>query len=819
MRHTLVLRMIVLVLLLPCSGITSAETERQKEETDMQPEEIPETQLGADGGLFGMRVESVEKSTGGISIVTTGAAFLFNTGDGAIECSQRIPAERKVATISAPLAGMKVVRKHDGAVWLSNKDLGLRINCDSVLFITPKRNVKVAIRSAFKPAWQAGPKRGNIMVADGSGGFLVFPLWDKPEPSVKCGDLRAKNPEVNCSVPARKKLLISVYPPRPFDWDEYYNGARGEVYVQHYGSIAHCVSLDLKNKPVVKKALANGYRPLGGRSIYYHKKSTPHEWVLSALTHIRKGARCIYSDGLAMKGPEDTLYSYETLRRFRAYPETRDCIFIAHSSWGPPIGDTIINSPFIHCYADYLLRGEHSPPGQLDARYYFAGHGISNAIGCWCWWSRGGPKISRKHLKMMLDNHMIWWNSGKYAGIWDTVDYAALTDYYIPEYSRRYFKRLGYNYLKPASYAQSSWRGSNYRSTTYDPKLTGDGKVLTGCWKAGRSRGRYGYFPGQKEYLAQDLGGSALIGGIGYDSRYPTFTPDVPHAVRQEAFRICVSDNPNPDFDAEPGESEDGGWVTVAEKKHLDVACRFNFAIDPPVRGRWVRVDNIKAIYPPLPRGVLMRYETIYGKESLPPPYVTELTAFGKRVTKVSAADESDRVRIHAAFSEPVIDGKLIDVAWKVTPPIYRWYSVADPAAPQHQTTAFLTYTPTDVFVAFECTGKVRKGKDSVVFLFSPDRKTVSCYEITCKGKVSGPGTPECVVQAGDDRWTAEMRIPASDIAFEPKNGKTVWINFARYRGGRVTSYARYRANGIDEKILCPLKIDDPNTYLERANG
>ncbi len=55
-----------------------------------------------------------------------------------------------------------------------------------------------------------------------------------------------------------------------------------------------------------------------------------------------------------------------------------------HTSWGPPVGIHDMSCPFVHTYADIVLRGESRETDGSDARhvdYIASGCMVSNAIG------------------------------------------------------------------------------------------------------------------------------------------------------------------------------------------------------------------------------------------------------------------------------------------------------------------------------------------------------------------------------------------------------------------------------------------------------
>ena len=123
-----------------------------------------------------------------------------------------------------------------------------------------------------------------------------------------------------------------------------------------------------------------------------------------------------------------------------------------------------------------------------------------------------------------------------------------------------------------------------------------------------------------------------------------------------------------------------------------------------------------------------------------------------------------------------------MDVAGRVSKPIYNWHEVADPTPRSaDQTIVLLTYTPENIYVAFDGKGKLKA--DSLTFLFSAEDEEVSHYNIAAEGRVTGPGSQQCGVKATDEGWSGEMRIPAGDLGFAPEKGKTVWVNFKASAG------------------------------------
>jgi len=166
--------------------------------------------------LMGMKIESVEADGQSARVNTTGAAFVFDLPNDAIICSQKIPRRRKVATIHGlSLKCLKPVSKTpDRCVFGETAEQEtLVVSADSLLTISLAPGATVDITGSYRPAWE-GQESNCLFLPDETGGVGLYLIGNGSGTKPVSKDTEWT---VNYQTASSSKLLVSVFPPRPFD--------------------------------------------------------------------------------------------------------------------------------------------------------------------------------------------------------------------------------------------------------------------------------------------------------------------------------------------------------------------------------------------------------------------------------------------------------------------------------------------------------------------------------------------------------------------------------------------------------------------------
>ena len=164
---------------------------------------------------LGMRIELATETSGKIEVVTTGAKFELGS-QGAIQCQQRIPRERRVLEISfTPAVGPFHIQKQDGfSCTVSCRAGTLTFQGDSVVILNTNQNTKAIFKGFFNPAYHA-EKEGKWILMDAEGGFGIYPVANKQASA----PVFTKAPwDIAYEFAGGDEVWLSVFPPRPFNW-------------------------------------------------------------------------------------------------------------------------------------------------------------------------------------------------------------------------------------------------------------------------------------------------------------------------------------------------------------------------------------------------------------------------------------------------------------------------------------------------------------------------------------------------------------------------------------------------------------------------
>ncbi len=391
------------------------------------------------GAALGMRIESATEKSGKIEVVTTGAKFELDS-QGAIQCRQRIPRERRVLEISfTPAVGPFHIQKQDGfSCTVSCRAGTLTFQGDSVVILKTNQNTKTSFKGFFNPAYHF-EKQGKWILMDAEGGFGIYPVAKK-QPSAPVFTKPAW--DIAYDFAGGDEAWLSVFPPRPYNWrrafqaiehdglpaDYTSNELEGagaypgndliEVAAQHckvytlHAYIWKDAPEDVKERLIPIKHtesyrghpqpwLAPKHVPLNLQE-FIRVREEVHKQGMKLVVYVSPYYSAapdifaemkrildeykvdgLYFDGISM----DFRKSYEVMRRTREILGDDRILYVHCSS--DPLEDGRIYCPFLDTYADYILRGEAGVWGlKLNdfLRWTVSGFNISNAVGVWCYY-------------------------------------------------------------------------------------------------------------------------------------------------------------------------------------------------------------------------------------------------------------------------------------------------------------------------------------------------------------------------------------------------------------------------------------------------
>lgn len=394
---------------------------------------------------FGMTVEkALQKTSDLASVQTTGADFVFDLRNGTITCSQRLLAQRQVATLKfgSLLKGLKLVRHTPDVAVFRNDALSIGIQGDSLMMLYALRDIPVEVVSTLKTAYSK--REGGYAIAfDPTGGFGIFPsapvgtglAYSKVR---QTGD--AAKPPWGISMTIRKgyRLGFSVSPPRPFPFVRSFNWhiMHSTAYppdsaLERWSKDTNLLTLHaspaprsgiwdgtcpwvgpyrlsrtsaMKFRRVITTAQAFGMKVIPYFAPGMHPNPNLDDFLAEvAALKEEYGFDGVYYDGLYAGRGSDWTKSYELMRLTRDLVGPDNPVYI-HTTLAPPLGSQSygrIFCPFIDTYADFQLRGEHVRLTGLEdpyIRYNTSGYGTSSVIGL--------LKLSRAHkIKDMMQYH------------------------------------------------------------------------------------------------------------------------------------------------------------------------------------------------------------------------------------------------------------------------------------------------------------------------------------------------------------------------------------------------------------------------------
>lgn len=416
-----------------------------------------------------MEIIKVEENDEQFIVQTTGAKFVIHKNDdvGIIECWQMLNKERKIGEIKLGNKSIgKTPFKELYIGWEDKKKCILNvmsgsastkifISADSLITFTSNQELTLEANIDLGYDYLA-EKNGNIIVADEIGGIGIYPYKNQIERKLTMYGKDKINLKYSFLEEAR--IYVSVFPPRPFNLEQYKNdniyhishfptdeeldevSQYNSVLVLHetiwkgrrtkkgltidnrkdlYEDASWCCyeyeSADEELfKHVIKKAHGVGMRVIVYMSPYY---SMSRE--MDYLNNVKRvmndyGIDGIYFDGNSM----DVKESYDIIRNVRDI--VGDGIIYVHCT-SDPISKEVF-CPFIDTYADYILKAEHII-GMNDSylKNVVSGRNRGNCIGFLCSFNEHEIDDARKLLPKCIDYKIKWYMpkiGGKYADLY-----------------------------------------------------------------------------------------------------------------------------------------------------------------------------------------------------------------------------------------------------------------------------------------------------------------------------------------------------------------------------------------------------------------
>lgn len=402
-----------------------------------------------------MKVEAVRQQAGTITVETTGARFVFETGGdkGKIACHQRLNRERQLCSVelSRPIGRLSVEHQGEECVVLHQDAVGsgfmrFVVNRDSMLEIHSVPDLTVSLAGRFRPDFAAS-RDGHLLLADEIGGCGAYPYQGLRHADLV--DLAHEEWRASYELDRSCRLFVSAFPPRPFNEAQSY-----DERIAHHGSIGpwtpppyptdamigelarYCTVLVLHEmlwqgkrtrrgdpirnlddlledscfcahdyvpvderelERVIRTAHASGMKVIPYMSPFYSTAKGQDFLVRVAGAMRRYGFDGVYYDGIS----HDLAYSYDIVRGTRKI--IGDGFLYCHEP--NPFRSRHVYCPFIDTWADCILRAEGTT-GFTDRflRYVVSGYNISNAIGYVCYYFFP-PEFVKTTIDKALDAH------------------------------------------------------------------------------------------------------------------------------------------------------------------------------------------------------------------------------------------------------------------------------------------------------------------------------------------------------------------------------------------------------------------------------
>lgn len=356
-------------------------------------------------GKLPMRVESVEEQEGHIVVKTAGAEYNFDTKTNTIIAIQRVEFPRELAKweSSLTLEGLRIDKKTDDVCVLSNDQLTIGIQGDSMMAISPQHELRMTLTNLLGGDFNRYA-RGHLYSTDDFGGITVNPYIPMGTGRFARSELlttgldflryeereydktgkAAPDWQAQWTTSPGELLCTSVFPPRPYPWEESFKAGwrnihyPGGMRFSRYGDLpipfvntwllwnfspltwGHSYSADHEfysekgTQSLIKQVHESGRKVIPYISAYWNPSRDADEFVNAVKkTKDKYNIDGIYSDGLPSS---DWLLAYKEMRMLRElFP---DGMLIVHDSFrqsGKPIS---MFMPFMYTYATYMYMAE-----------------------------------------------------------------------------------------------------------------------------------------------------------------------------------------------------------------------------------------------------------------------------------------------------------------------------------------------------------------------------------------------------------------------------------------------------------------------------
>ena len=399
-----------------------------------------ETAVSSESGKrFNFVIESVKETPQGWCVITPGARF--DIGQDKIICHQRIAAQRPAARVTIPgVSGLswKCVKQNSYECQMEAREAKIRLTVtgDAVLRVGGVSALTVSGAVGFDPEHRSSEDSSAIF-ADEKGGVGIYAPRGT---GIHTQGLEAGRWEIKYPVLAERDVLVSVFPPRPFDWKQ----AREEVIVHYFPlhlpeeqrkatawavmsarplptddelvewrKVGNILVLHMEIwygfgweniKPVdpvrfaavIKRAHELGWKVLPYTApFYYHGKAVSD--YENEMRHIMSyGVDGLYWDYSYM----DVEKAWDVAKRARKILGDNGRLYVHCTA--TPFEQPRMFCPFVDTYADYILRGEMFDESVIDPlymRYLVSGYNLSNAIGTLCY---DGCRVNEATIKKVL---------------------------------------------------------------------------------------------------------------------------------------------------------------------------------------------------------------------------------------------------------------------------------------------------------------------------------------------------------------------------------------------------------------------------------
>ncbi|MCD6360005.1 MAG: hypothetical protein J7M38_04010, partial [Armatimonadetes bacterium] len=174
---------------------------------------------------FGMAVEHAQADGQTFTVTTAGATYVLDAASGTMTCSQRIGAEREVASVNfgGPLEELHIARRDAEVCVLQGETMAIGFQGDSLVTIATNRPLTATVTARIGARWLR-TQEPYMMAIDEQGGFCVTP-YSRPE--LHSAGVSMTPPEADTAAPgwsmtwqvgARDMWAIALFPGREFDW-------------------------------------------------------------------------------------------------------------------------------------------------------------------------------------------------------------------------------------------------------------------------------------------------------------------------------------------------------------------------------------------------------------------------------------------------------------------------------------------------------------------------------------------------------------------------------------------------------------------------